>query len=98
MWVQAGFPPGEFYEQTPRHFQLAMQGTRKRLEGEYDNRLTSSYETAVFVGLAQVGKLKKLAHYQRKRSAQTPREMVEMLQVMGTNSDMRITRVRLSEA
>lgn len=97
MWVQAGFPPDTFYIQTPRHYQLAMQGVRKRLEAESEMRLTLAYETGAFGGLAYHGELKKLQHYKAKSRPQTPKEMLTMLKAMGAKSNMKIERIKLKE-
>lgn len=97
MWVQAGFVPDAFWQQTPRHYQLAMQGVRKRLEGEAQARTAQAYEAGAFGGLAYHGKLKALAHYTGKKKAQTPREIAAALQAMGAKSDMKIRRVDMGE-
>lgn len=80
MWVQAGFPPDDFWQQTPRHFQMAMQGVRKRLEYESQDQTRLAWETAAFVAAAQSGKLKPLRHYlSPNKKAQAPREMLAAL-------------------
>jgi hypothetical protein len=85
MWIHAGFGPEVFWAQTPRHFQLAMQGVRKRLEGEHDERLEHAWQTGAFSGAASAGKLKPLKHYQRR----APRKMsnTEMLANMRILAD-----------
>lgn len=93
MWVQGGFQPDTFWHQTPRHFQLAMQGVRKRLENEQLARSLQSYETGAFSGLAHHGKLKAFKHYDRRPKAQTPREMVTAIQSLGAKSNMKIRRI-----
>jgi hypothetical protein len=87
MWIEAGFAPDAFYIQTPRHFQLAMQGVRARLESEADARLSLAWSTGAFSGAASAGKLKPLRHYIKK----PPRKMSakEML----ANMNMLATRV-----
>jgi hypothetical protein len=92
MWVQAGFSPDTFYSQTPRHFQLAMRGVRKRMEAEAQARTALAYEAGAFAGLAHHGKLKSLKHYTRK-AAQTPREMAALIQSLGANSNMKVRRL-----
>jgi hypothetical protein len=92
MWVQAGFSPETFYPQTPLHFQLAMKGVRKRMEGEAQARTALAYESGAFAGLAHHGKLKALKHYTRK-AAQTPREMASLIQSLGARSNMKIRRI-----
>ncbi len=94
MWVQAGFSPCSFWQQTPRLFQLTMEAVGKRLRHEADFRTEQAYETGAFAGLAHHGKLKALKHYQRKQSPQTPSEMVAMIKTMGARSNMTIRRVK----
>ncbi len=93
MWIQAGQFAGAFWEQTPRHFQLAMQGIRKRLEGEAAARTAQAYEAGAFGGLAHHGQLKALTHYTHKDKVQTPRQMAAAIQAMGAKSNMKIRRV-----
>lgn len=93
MWVQAGFSPETFWPQTPKHFQLAMRGIRKRLETDAQARTLLAYESGAFAGLAHHGKLKALKHYTRKSAAQTPREMAAMIKSMGARSNMKIRRI-----
>jgi hypothetical protein len=97
MWVQAGFPPDTFWPQTPRNFQLAMKGVRRKLEGEAQARTALAYESGAFAGLAQAGKLKRLEHYTRKSKAQTPREMAAIIQSLGARSNMKIRRIKTAE-
>ena len=96
MWVQAGFSPDTFYQQTPRHFQLAMRGRRKQLENEAQARTAQAYESGAFAGLAYHGKLKALKHYMRKQSAQTPREMAALIQSLGARSNMKVRRIEMN--
>jgi hypothetical protein len=93
MWVQASFSPDSFWQQTPRHFQLAMRGVRKRMEGEAQARTAQAYEAGAFAGLAHHGKLKALKHYTGKSRAQSPREMAAMIQALGAKSNMKIRRI-----
>lgn len=93
MWVQAGFSPDTFYSQTPRHFQLAMRGVRKRMETEAQARTALAYESGAFAGLAHHGKLKALKHYTRQNRAQSPREMATLIQSLGARSNMKIRRI-----
>jgi hypothetical protein len=80
MWVQAGFPPNDFWQQTPRSFQLAMQGVRKRLENESQEQTRLAWEVGAFSAAAQAGKLKPLRHYLHpEKKAQAPREMLAAL-------------------
>lgn len=80
MWVQAGFSPDDFWQQTPRHFQLVMQGVRKRLENESQDRTRQAWEVGAFSAAAQAGKLKPLKHYLApKAKAQAPRDMLAAL-------------------
>lgn len=95
MWVQAGFSPETFYPQTPLHFQCAMEAVRKRLEAEQLARMSQAYDSAAFSVMAQNNKLKPFSHYAQKSDrAQSSREMLAMLQSMGANSNMKITRVK----
>lgn len=80
MWIQAGFDPDAFWQQTPRHFQIAMQAVGKRREGEAEASVATAWQTGAFSGMAQAGKLKPLKTYLRKEvKAQTPREMLAAL-------------------
>lgn len=80
MWVQAEFSPDDFWHQTPRHFQLIMEGVRKRLENEHHQQVRGSWETAAFTGAASAGKLKPLNHYLKlPPPRQTPAEMLSAL-------------------
>ena len=77
MWVDAGFSPDSFWQQTPRSFQLAMAGVRKRVEREGEGRIIGAWLTAAYSGAAQAGKLKPLKHYLKKPARrQTPQEML----------------------
>ena len=96
MWAQAGFPPDDFWHQTPRHLQLVMKGVRKRMEAEQQAATAHAYEAGAFGGLAHHGKLKALTHYMKPDKAQTPQEMLAMLKAMGGKSDMKITRRKLN--
>lgn len=95
MWVQAGFSPDTLWQQTPLHFQCAMDGVRKRLENEQEARRSQAYDAAVFSTLGQNNKLKPYSRYSYKKDGkQSAREMLSMLQGMGANSNMKITRVK----
>lgn len=89
--------PDTFWTQTPRHFQLAMQGVRKRLDAEADARAALAYESGAFAGLAYHGKLKAFAHYQRGGNEQSPEAMLAMLKAMGGTSNMTIRKVPRSK-
>lgn len=95
MWAQAGFQPDDFWQQTPRHYQLVMRGVRKRLENEREQREILAHETGAFSGLAHHGKLKALSHYQASSSSQTAEGLVAMLKSMGAKSDMVVRRITL---
>lgn len=97
MWVQAGFPPDLFWSQTPRHFQLAMRGVRKRMVAEAEARTAQAYEAGAFAGLAHHGKLKALKTYTQKNKAQTPREIAATIQKLGARSDMKVKRRKLDK-
>lgn len=80
MWVQAEFSPDTFWHQTPRHFQLTMQGVRKRLKHEADAGLANAWQGGAFTGAAMGGKLKPLNHYlSTPGRAQRPRDMLAAL-------------------
>lgn len=85
MWIEAGFSPDTFYSQTPRHFQLAMEGVRKRLESEAETRLANAWSTGAFSGAANNGKLKPLKHYLRKPARKMdPREMLANMKLLAS--------------
>jgi hypothetical protein len=98
LWVQAGFAPGEFWWQTPRHFHLALKAVRKRRDAEREAVLASAWETGAFAGLAQSGKLKPLRHYLKPSREQSAREMAGAIQEMGRKSNMRVKRVKLDRS
>lgn len=56
MWVEGGFAPETFWDQTVRSFRNALAGSAKR-------RLTESWQTAALTAAASVGKLKSLDEY-----------------------------------
>lgn len=95
MWVQAGFSPELFWDQTPRHFQLAMRGVRKRRESEADRLTAQAWQAGAFSGLAQAGKLKPMKHYLgRTDKAQRPKEMLAALLAYQANgAKMTIRRI-----
>lgn len=97
MWIESGFPPETFWEQTPRAFQLVMKGVRKRLSSDFEERTRQAWETAAFGGAAQAGKLKPLKHYLRKQvEAQHPREMLAALMAhQSAGAKMTIRKVPL---
>ena len=86
--------PDAFWNQTPRHFQLAMQGVRRRFDAEADARAVLAYESGAFAGLAHHGKLKAFSHYQRKEEAQPPEQMLALLKSMAGKSNMTVKRVK----
>lgn len=97
MWIEAGFAPETFYEQTPRHFQLAMEAVRKRLERDMEAQLTMAWNNAAFTGAAQAGKLKPLRNYLRKApAAQKPAEMLAaMLAHQSNGVKMTVRKINL---
>jgi hypothetical protein len=97
MWAQAGFEPDAFWAQTPRHFQLAMRGVRKRLEIDSETRTQQAWETGAFGAAAQAGKLKALSHYLRKPGRrQTPQEMLAVMRsFQSKGAKMSIKRIRM---
>ncbi len=99
MWVDADFAPHLFWDENPGTFALAMEGVRKRMKREDDAGFARSYEIAILSATAQAGKLKTLAHYQRKRDAgtrrQSPQEMLAVLKSLKANgAKMKISRVK----
>lgn len=98
MWIQAGFTPDSFWPQTPRHFQLAMEGVRKRLTSEGDARTAQAWETAAFnaqtKSKAGLKPLNQILRKQAKR--QSPKEMLAYIQQMGRGSNMKVRQIRIS--
>lgn len=96
MWIHAGFSPDTFWDQTPRHFQLAMRGVRKRLEAEYEARLSQAHDTAAFFLLAQNNKLKAKSHYLPKpeRQQATTADILNYFKAAGKNSNMKIRTIK----
>lgn len=97
MWIDA-FPsdPDAFWHQTPRSFQVCMEGVRKRMQREAEGRLIAAYETAAFT---RAEKLKPLDHYLKKaksQKAQSPKEMLATLQSLGGDK-MTVRKVRRKE-
>lgn len=96
MWVDAGFEPDTFWHQSPRSFQLAMEGVRRRAERDAEAGIVMAWQTAAFVGAAQGGKLKPLKHYLGKRGAkrQAPAEMLAIFHgFKAAGANMKIRRV-----
>lgn len=96
MWIDAGFDPDAFWHQTPRTFQLVMQGVRKRGERAAEDAVRQAWDVAAMTSAAQVGKLKPLRHYLSKavRKPQGPGEMLAMIKAIGAGTDMKITRIK----
>lgn len=93
MWTQAGFSPELFWDQTPLHVQLAMEGVRKRLQSEQNAQTALAYQAGMFGALAQAGKLKPLKHYLTDHKQPSAKDMVAMLKSMGAKSDMKVRRI-----
>jgi hypothetical protein len=98
MWVDAGFDPDTFWHQTPRSFQVAMEGVRKRLEREAEMQFRQAYETASFTAVAMAGKLKKIEHYLKKKPEPpaTAKQMLAALKAIG-GSTMTVRKVPLGD-
>lgn len=99
MWVDASLNPDAFWQQTPRTFQLVMEGVRKRMKREADAQVALAYHTARFSVAAQTKPgLKPLAHYLRDASkpAQMPREMLAVIQSLGAKSNMQIRQIKVT--
>jgi hypothetical protein len=96
MWVEAGFDPDAFWHQTPHTFGLAMNGVRKRLEREAEERVALAWQTGVFAATAQAGKLKPLKHYLRKQGQkQSAQEMLAIMRMFqASGAKMRITELK----
>jgi hypothetical protein len=97
MWVQAGFDLAEFWQQTPRHFQIAMQGARKRLEAERTAAVRQAWETAAFTAATQrPGGLKPLAHYlPRFGTKPSPGELADRLMALSAGGRfLRVKQIR----
>lgn len=96
MWVDAGFDPDAFWHQTPDTFGLVMNGVRKRLEREADNRVALAWQTGVFAATAQAGKLKPLKHYLRKSGQkQSADEMIAIMRdFKARGANMKITPLK----
>jgi hypothetical protein len=56
MWVEAGFPPETFWQQTERSFSNALAGAAR-------HRIKLAWQIAAFTGAASVGKLKAPDEY-----------------------------------
>lgn len=95
MWVDAGFEPDAFWQQTPASFQLAMRGVRKRMEREADAQVALAWSMAAMSAAAQNNKLKPLKHYLQKRSKpQTAKEMLAVFRAFQANgANMTIRKV-----
>jgi hypothetical protein len=88
MWVQSGFHPDPFWDQTPRHFQLIMDGVRKRLKFDADARTSLAYESGAFAGLAHAGKLKALKHYIKQPSSKmSNQEMLANMRILAQRAN-----------
>lgn len=95
MWIQAEQSADTFWDQTPRLFQLAMQGVRKRLKSEAENQTRQAWESGSFGALASAGKLKDLKHYLRGTGRQTPQEMLAVMRsFQSKGAKMKISRFK----
>lgn len=56
MWVETGFPPSAFWEQTERSFSNTLAGAARL-------RIKTAWQTGAFAGAASNGKLKEVEHY-----------------------------------
>lgn len=56
MWVETGFPPSTFWEQTERSFSNVLAGAAKA-------RVTLAWQIGAMTGTAYAGKLKSLSEY-----------------------------------
>lgn len=98
MWVDVGFLPDAFWQQTPIHFQAAMKGFADRRKREAESELWAAYTGASLNAAAAAGKLKPFAHYKkalnRPSGPQTPQEMLEAFrQIQAGGAPMTIRRI-----
>lgn len=93
MWVASGFDPDTFWAQTPGTFQIVMEGVRKRLQRERDDRIALAWETAAFTRTERLKPLKQyLGNGPAKRQA--PSEMLAALRAFqAAGANMTIRRV-----
>jgi len=84
MWVEAGYDPDAFWQQTPRSFQLVMRAVRKRFKAEAEERISQAWQTAAFTGATQSKSgLKPLNHYLRRPPQKmSPREMLANMKML----------------
>lgn len=89
MWVDAGFEPDTFWQQSPQTFQLVMRGVRKRMERQAEDDLRTAWHTAAFTAASQSkGGLKDLRYYlPRKPQKQSPENMLAMLRTLTKRKD-----------
>ena len=92
MWVQAGFQPDSFWDQSPATFQACMIGVRARMTQESEGGVVDAWQTAALSGAAAAGKLKPLNHYLRKQTIQSPAEMLATLRSL--NKDGKLMTIR----
>ena len=96
LWIEEGFPPETFWDQTERSFAAALEARieTRRLERERD--LLNAYNMASLCGHAFAGKLKPFGHYARSggKAPQTPKQMLTALKaIKASGAAMAIRRV-----
>lgn len=95
MWAQAGFSPDDFWHQTPYHFQMVMEGVRKRLTLEHDARIRQAYDSGAFAGLAYHGKLKPIKNYigsQSQSRKMSNQEMLANMRILAQRANRKTKR------
>lgn len=93
MWIEEGFSPAEFWEQTGRSFQIVMEGRFDARKYEHRRDTTLAWQIGNFSGAASCGKLKSLNHY-LKKPVKDPREMLAVLHsIKSAGAKMTIRRV-----
>lgn len=93
MWTQAGFGPDSFWTQTPETFRAAIDGVTARLKAESEGAISSSWNTAAFVGAAMSkGGLKPLRHYTGKQSRKmSNQEMLANMRILAMRANRSAT-------
>jgi hypothetical protein len=88
-WVEAGFAPDSFWDQTPATFQAVMQGAVKRAERDAEGQIAHAYHTALFnAGTKTKAGLKPLAHYLRKPGRKmSSKEMLANMKMLAARAN-----------
>ncbi len=78
-YVSAGFDPAAFWELSPRLYLIQMQGARKRLEAEHENRAWLAWHVEA---LRRCEKMPDLQKFVAGKAAQPKTQSPEVLQAM----------------